>query len=297
MQEAQGRWPAFQARYDGIELHLIGPASDQQGPRPRSRCSTPSTRWTARSLPRRSRGWRRNAGKAPRSSCRSTPGRNRKKAGCLPADVDAFVAELRALDLPLRGLMCIPRPSRRRRACIFALLAKMAERNGLSGLSMGMSADFEKAISFGATHVRVGSANFRRTGCRQGLTPGCSRLPLGHDQARARSRSAPVIRRRSPGASATQPSVGRPGPRQRCRKDRRSPPPFRTRPVPVPSAGSGHRAGRPATAARPRPDRARAPSGCNPRAADRRTTCPPARSETRPVAGAGHPVRAVEGSR
>jgi len=69
------------------------------------------------------------------------------------------VAELRALDLPLRGLMCIP-PVEEEASLHFALLARMAARNGLSGLSMGMSADFEKAISFGATHVRVGSAIF-----------------------------------------------------------------------------------------------------------------------------------------
>jgi hypothetical protein len=73
--------------------------------------------------------------------------------------VDAFVAEVRGMDLPLSGLMCIP-PVDEEPSLHFALLARMAERNGLKGLSMGMSADFEKAISFGATHVRVGSAIF-----------------------------------------------------------------------------------------------------------------------------------------
>jgi len=77
----------------------------------------------------------------------------------LPGEADAFVAEVRKLSLPLQGLMCIPpvdeEPSRH-----FALLASIAKRNGLPGLSMGMSADFETAIALGATHVRVGSAIF-----------------------------------------------------------------------------------------------------------------------------------------
>ena len=82
-----------------------------------------------------------------------------QKAGILPKDTDAFVAECRAMDLPILGLMSIP-PVDEEASLHFALLAKLAERNGLTGLSMGMSDDFEKAISFGATHVRVGSAIF-----------------------------------------------------------------------------------------------------------------------------------------
>ena len=77
----------------------------------------------------------------------------------LPSDADAFVAEARALDLPVKGLMCIP-PVDEEPALHFALLRKIAERNGLTGLSMGMSSDFETAIQLGATHIRVGSAIF-----------------------------------------------------------------------------------------------------------------------------------------
>ena len=73
--------------------------------------------------------------------------------------VDTFVKDCRALDLPVMGLMCIP-PVEEEASLHFALLAKLARRNGLQGLSMGMSDDFAKAISFGATHVRVGSAIF-----------------------------------------------------------------------------------------------------------------------------------------
>ena len=77
----------------------------------------------------------------------------------MPDDADRFISDCRSLGLPLAGLMCIP-PEDADAAPHFAMLAKLAERNGLSGLSMGMSADFELAIAHGATHVRVGSAIF-----------------------------------------------------------------------------------------------------------------------------------------
>ena len=86
-------------------------------------------------------------------------GEEPQKAGILPADADTFVADCRALDLPVQGLMCIP-PADEEPSLHFALLARIAARNGLSGLSMGMSGDFERAIALGATHVRVGSAIF-----------------------------------------------------------------------------------------------------------------------------------------
>ena len=86
-------------------------------------------------------------------------GEEEQKAGVMPADADAFVAECRALDLPVVGLMCIP-PVDEEPSLHFALLAKIAARNGLEGLSMGMSGDFEKAVALGASHVRVGSAIF-----------------------------------------------------------------------------------------------------------------------------------------
>jgi uncharacterized pyridoxal phosphate-containing UPF0001 family protein len=82
-----------------------------------------------------------------------------QKAGIAPDAVDGFVKDCHALDLPVVGLMCIP-PVEEEASMHFALLAKLARRNGLEGLSMGMSNDFAKAISFGATHVRVGSAIF-----------------------------------------------------------------------------------------------------------------------------------------
>ena len=86
-------------------------------------------------------------------------GEEPQKAGVLPQDADAFVRECLDMDLPVKGLMCIP-PADEEPALHFALLAKIAARNGLAGLSMGMSSDFERAIALGATHVRVGSAIF-----------------------------------------------------------------------------------------------------------------------------------------
>jgi len=86
-------------------------------------------------------------------------GEEDQKAGCLPRDADAFIRLAQEMDLPVRGLMCIP-PVQEEPSLHFALLAKIAARNGLTGLSMGMSSDFESAIALGATHVRVGSAIF-----------------------------------------------------------------------------------------------------------------------------------------
>jgi uncharacterized pyridoxal phosphate-containing UPF0001 family protein len=86
-------------------------------------------------------------------------GAEAQKAGILPDATDAFVAECRVLGLPVAGLMCIP-PADEPSAPHFAQLAALAERNGLTGLSMGMSDDFERAVAHGATHVRVGSAIF-----------------------------------------------------------------------------------------------------------------------------------------
>jgi pyridoxal phosphate enzyme (YggS family) len=158
VQEAQGRWPEFQERYDGIELAPDRTAADQQGPRRGRdvrRIHTVDRPKLANTLARLAQ----ERGQSPEVFIQVNTGEEPQKAGCPPGDLDGFVAEVRALGLPLRGLMCIP-PVEEEASLHFALLAKMAERNGLTGLSMGMSADFDKAIAFGATHVRVGSAIF-----------------------------------------------------------------------------------------------------------------------------------------
>ena len=98
-------------------------------------------------------------GRCPDLFVQVNTGAEPQKAGVLPLDVDGFIATARAMDLPLRGLMCIP-PEGENATPHFAMLAEMAARNGLPGLSMGMSSDFEAAIAHGATHIRVGSAIF-----------------------------------------------------------------------------------------------------------------------------------------
>lgn len=158
VQEAQGKWPAFKERYDGVSLHLLGPLQTNKArvamelfdaihsvDRPK----------LAHAIARLAQ----ELGHCPELFLQVNTGEEEQKAGVMPADADAFIKECRDLDLPIRGLMCIP-PVEETPSLHFSLLAKIAERNGITGLSMGMSGDFEQAIAFGATHVRVGSAIF-----------------------------------------------------------------------------------------------------------------------------------------
>jgi hypothetical protein len=158
VQEAAARWPDLRARYEGVELHLVGPLQTNKARQAMELVQaihSVDRPKLARTLARLAQ----ELGHCPRLFVQVNTGEEPQKAGVLPAEADAFIEECRALDLPLEGLMCIP-PVEEEPSLHFALLAKIAERNGLSGLSMGMSDDFEKAISFGATHVRVGSAIF-----------------------------------------------------------------------------------------------------------------------------------------
>ncbi|MEE4188090.1 MAG: YggS family pyridoxal phosphate-dependent enzyme [Roseobacter sp.] len=158
VQEAAGKWPAFRERFDGIDLHLIGPLQSNKARQAFELFQTIQTLdrpKLAKSIARLAQ----EMGHCPALFIQINTGEEPQKAGVLPQEADAFVADCRALDLPVQGLMCIP-PIDEEAALHFALLAKIAERNGLQGLSMGMSSDFEKAISFGATHIRVGSAIF-----------------------------------------------------------------------------------------------------------------------------------------
>ena len=158
VQEAAGKWPDFRKNYDGIELHLIGPLQTNKARQAMElfqaihSVDRPKVAQTIARLAQ-------EMGHCPEIFLQINTGEEPQKAGVMPAEADAFVAEAHALDLPLRGLMCIP-PVDEEPSLHFALLAKIAERNGLSGLSMGMSGDFESAIALGATHIRVGSAIF-----------------------------------------------------------------------------------------------------------------------------------------
>lgn len=158
VQEAAGKWPQFRERYDGIDLHLIGPLQTNKARQAMELCNaihSVDRPKLAKSLARLAQ----EIGNCPTLFIQVNTGEEVQKAGILPEDADAFVAECQAMDLPVAGLMCIP-PAMEEPALHFALLAKIAARNGLAGLSMGMSADFESAIALGATHIRVGSAIF-----------------------------------------------------------------------------------------------------------------------------------------
>jgi PLP dependent protein len=159
VQEARTKWPGLMSAYPGLALHLIGPLQSNKAreavalfdaihsvDRP-SICQA-----LAKEIESQSR--------RPDLFVQINTGEEPQKAGIAPADADAFIAGCRAnFGLAISGLMCIP-PASEAPAPHFALTAKIAARNGLTKLSMGMSADFPIAIQFGATHVRVGSAIF-----------------------------------------------------------------------------------------------------------------------------------------
>ena len=158
VQEALGKWPDFQQNFGEMDLHLIGPLQTNKARQAVELFGTihsvdrPKLAITLAKLAQ-------ERGASPDIFIQVNTGEEPQKAGILPSETDAFVAECRELDLPVKGLMCIP-PVEEEASLHFALLAKMAQRNGLADLSMGMSDDFEKAIQFGATHIRVGSAIF-----------------------------------------------------------------------------------------------------------------------------------------
>lgn len=159
VQEAKAKWPALRSRFPDVALHLIGPLQTNKArdavalfgaihtlDRPSLAAAL------AREIER--------AGRAPRLFVEVNTGAEPQKAGVLPERADDFLRECReTYGLAIDGLMCIP-PFDEAPAPHFALLRKIAQRNGLAAMSMGMSADFETAIAFGATHVRVGSAIF-----------------------------------------------------------------------------------------------------------------------------------------
>lgn len=159
VQEAQSKWPRLKEAYPDIELHLIGPLQT-------NKVRDVVALFDVIETVDRPKLARALATEMDRSGRRLgcyieiNIGEEPQKAGIAPADADAFITECRdELRLDIRGLMCIP-PADEEPSLHFALLAKIAERNGLPVRSMGMSADYEIAIAFGATHVRVGTAIF-----------------------------------------------------------------------------------------------------------------------------------------
>ena len=158
VQEAAGKWPDFRDGFAGVAVHLIGPLQSNKARQAmglfeaihsldRPKLATALARLA------------QELGQCPDLFVQVNTGQEPQKAGVLPSEADAFIRRCQDLDLPVRGLMCLP-PSDEEPTLHFALLAKIAARNGLTGLSMGMSGDFERAIAQGATHIRVGSAIF-----------------------------------------------------------------------------------------------------------------------------------------
>ncbi len=163
VQEAKQKWPGLKIRYPEVELHLIGPLQSNKAgeavqffdaihtiDRPKIAAAVAAEI--------------KSQGRAPKLFVQVNTGREPQKAGIAPEDADSFIVECRKTHgLELAGLMCIP-PVNDEPVPHFEMLAEIARRNGLEGLSMGMSGDFAEAIRCGATHVRVGSAIFGRRG-------------------------------------------------------------------------------------------------------------------------------------
>ena len=169
VQEAKAKWPALKQRHGGIELHLVGSLQSNKAKEAVAlfdaihSVDRPSlAEALAKEIARQ--------GRTPTLFVEINTGAEPQKAGVLPQETDAFLKACRErYGLSIAGLMCLP-PAHEPPAPHFALTAKIARRNGLSLLSMGMSADFPLAIEFGATHVRVGTAIFGERATR-GETP------------------------------------------------------------------------------------------------------------------------------
>ena len=163
VQEAMQKWPDLRSRYAGIELHLIGPLQSNKAKEAVALFDCIHTI----DRPKIARAIAVEYAKQGRRLdlfVQVNTGEEPQKAGIAPKETAAFVAMCRnELKLEIAGLMCIP-PVEEEAAVHFAFLAKRAKELGLAGLSMGMSADFDTAIAFGATHVRVGSAIFGARG-------------------------------------------------------------------------------------------------------------------------------------
>lgn len=158
VQEAAGKWPEFREQFENVQVHLIGPLQTNKARQAMElfeAIHSVDRPKLAKTLARLAQ----EMGNCPDVFLQVNTGEEDQKAGVMPADADAFIKDCQDLDLPVQGLMCIP-PIDEEPSLHFALLAKIAKRNGLTGLSMGMSSDFERAIALGATHIRVGSAIF-----------------------------------------------------------------------------------------------------------------------------------------
>jgi pyridoxal phosphate enzyme (YggS family) len=163
VQEAKAKWPALRAAHPGLELHLVGPLQSNKVKEALQLFDAIHSVDRASLCEALAKETQRQA-RQPQLFVQVNTGAESQKSGVLPQNADAFIARCRdEYRLHIEGLMCIP-PLEEAPAPHFALLAKIAARNGLKFLSMGMSADFVRAIEFGATHVRIGTAIFGARG-------------------------------------------------------------------------------------------------------------------------------------
>ena len=158
VQEAQAKYPGLKDQFPDLELHLIGPLQTNKIKEASALFDVIQTLDRVR-LADALAAEREKSGKCPRLFLQVNTGEEPQKAGVSPRETANLIAHARKLDLPLEGLMCIP-PADDDAAPHFAFLAKLARDHGLKNISMGMSGDFELAVKFGATHVRVGTAVF-----------------------------------------------------------------------------------------------------------------------------------------
>jgi PLP dependent protein len=162
VQEAQSKWPALREAYPDIELHLIGQLQSNKAEEAVALFDVIHSLDRPSLLTALAKAMDK-AGRRVPCFVQVNIGDEEQKGGCPIAELPAFLAAVRAADVPLAGLMCIP-PADTEAAPFFALLAKLAADQGLTGLSMGMSGDYETAVMLGATHIRVGTALFGQRG-------------------------------------------------------------------------------------------------------------------------------------
>ena len=158
VQEAHGKWPMFRETFSNLKVHLIGPLQSNKVKQAIELFDAIHTVDRLK-LAQKLSNEIQIQGKAPEMFIQINTGEEEQKSGIPPKDADQFIQDCLSLDLPIKGLMVIP-PVNEEPSLHFGLLRKIAQRNGLKGLSMGMSSDFESAIAMGATHIRVGSAIF-----------------------------------------------------------------------------------------------------------------------------------------
>lgn len=162
VQEAEAKWPALRAVHPDIELHLVGQLQSNKAEAAVALFDAIHSVDRSSLIQALARAIERQ-GRAPRLFVQVNIGEEPQKGGCAIAELPALLAEAKSAGLTIDGLMCVP-PAGVDAAPYFALAAKLARDNGLAGLSIGMSNDFETAVMLGATHVRIGSALFGARG-------------------------------------------------------------------------------------------------------------------------------------